>query len=87
VADRSEGFNTKDTKARVARWKALRVVGGRPGAERPFVCFSSFVSFVSHLEGGVGSESILPAADGTVADAGSPAWAIGAVALVGVEPS
>jgi hypothetical protein len=51
-ADRFEGFNTKDTKeekARFARWKFVQGWGDQPGAMRSFVCFSSFVSFVFRL--------------------------------------
>jgi len=46
-------LNTKDTKeeekARFARWKSSTTVGDWLGAKRPFVSFSSFVSFVFHL--------------------------------------
>ena len=51
AAERSEGFNTKDTKeekARFGRWKFVEARGDWLGAKRAFVSFSSFVSFVFH---------------------------------------
>jgi hypothetical protein len=45
-------LNTKDTKeekARFARWKFVEGRGDWLGAKRPFVSFPSFVSFVFRL--------------------------------------